>query len=141
MASSDPASIGWHALPSQAALHRLGTDPLRGLDAATVARQHAVHGQNSLPEPPPRPAWRTFACQFKSPLIYILLVAALLAVALGHRGDAGVILAVVLVNALVGSFQEGRAERSMAALRRLSALLAGWPSASLCRRWCSMPRR
>jgi magnesium-transporting ATPase (P-type) len=45
-----------------------------------------------------------------------------LAVALGHHGDAGVILAVVLVNALIGSFQEGRAERSMAALRRLSAL-------------------
>lgn len=122
MAPSDPASTGWHALSSQAALHRLGTDPLRGLDAATVARQRAVHGQNSLPEPPPRPAWRTFARQFKSPLIYILLVAALLAVALGHRGDAGVILAVVLANALIGSFQEGRAERSMAALRRLSAL-------------------
>jgi magnesium-transporting ATPase (P-type) len=45
-----------------------------------------------------------------------------LAVALGHLGDAGVILAVVMVNALIGSFQEGRAERSMAALRQLSAL-------------------
>ncbi|MFZ5548683.1 MAG: cation-translocating P-type ATPase [Pseudomonadota bacterium] len=122
LARSDPASTGWHALSSQAALERLGTDPLRGLDAATVARQRAVHGSNTLPEPPPRPAWRTFARQFKSPLIYILLVAALLAVALGHRGDAGVILAVVLANALIGSFQEGRAERSMAALRRLSAL-------------------
>jgi Ca2+-transporting ATPase len=55
-------------------------------------------------------------------LIYILFVAAVLAVALGHHGDAVVIMAVVLVNALIGSFQEGRAERSMAALRRLSAL-------------------
>jgi Ca2+-transporting ATPase len=49
-------------------------------------------------------------------------VAALLAVALGHHGDAAVILAVVVVNALIGTFQEGRAERSMAALRRLAAL-------------------
>ena len=59
--------------------------------------------------------------QLHSPLIILLFVAAVLTLALGHRGDAGVILVVVLVNALIGSFQEGRAERSMAALRRLGA--------------------
>lgn len=121
MAPLDPAPTDWHALSPQDALRRLGTDPLRGLDVSAVQRQRAAHGPNTLPEPPPRPPWRTFARQFKSPLIYILLVAALLAVALGHFGDAGVILAVVLANALIGSLQEGRAERSMAALRRLSA--------------------
>jgi Ca2+-transporting ATPase len=63
-----------------------------------------------------------FLRQFHSPLIAILGVAAALAVALGHHGDAVVILSVVVVNALVGSFQEGRAERSMAALRQLAAL-------------------
>jgi Ca2+-transporting ATPase len=99
-----------------------GSEPLRGLAADEVARRQASHGPNALPEPPPRPLWRTFARQFKSPLIYILFVAALLAVALGHHGDALVILAVVVANALIGSFQEGRAERSMAALRQLSAL-------------------
>lgn len=116
------AAIDWHALAADEALQRCGTDPVRGLSADVVARRRAEHGPNALPEPPPRPAWRTFVRQFKSPLIYILFVAAVLAVALGHHGDAGVILAVVLVNALIGSFQEGRAERSMAALRRLSAL-------------------
>jgi magnesium-transporting ATPase (P-type) len=121
LAPLDPASTDWHALSPQDALRRLGTDPQRGLDASAVLRQRAAHGPNTLPEPPPRPPWRTFARQFKSPLIYILLVAALLAVALGHFGDAGVIVAVVLANALIGSLQEGRAERSMAALRRLSA--------------------
>jgi Ca2+-transporting ATPase len=112
----------WHALQASETLARLGVDPAQGLDEATVQQRLATHGDNALPEPPPKPFWRTFARQFKSPLIYILFVAAVLAVALGHRGDAAVILAVVLVNALIGSFQEGRAERSMAALRRLAAL-------------------
>lgn len=103
-------------------LHHFELDPQRGLDAGAVRRAQARHGPNALPEPPPEPPWRTFARQLKSPLIYILTVAALLAVTLGHHGDSMVILVVVLVNALIGSFQEGRAERSMAALRRLSAL-------------------
>ncbi len=121
-ADDHAASVDWHALDAGAVLRRCGTDPTRGLDAAGAARRLAEHGPNALPEPPARPAWRSFVRQFKSPLIYILFVAAVLAVALGHHGDAGVILAVVLVNAVIGSFQEGRAERSMAALRRLSSL-------------------
>ena len=116
------AAPHWHALSAEAALRQTGSDAGKGLDAAGIAAARAAQGWNSLPEAPPRPLWRTVAQQFKSPLIYILFVAAGLAVALGHQGDALVILAVVLVNAAVGSFQEGRAERSMAALRRLSAL-------------------
>jgi Ca2+-transporting ATPase len=112
----------WHAVPAEQVLRHFGLDPQRGLDAGAVRSAQARHGPNALPEAPPKPLWRTVARQFKSPLIYILFAAAVLAVALGHHGDAGVILAVVLVNALIGSFQEGRAERSMAALRRLSAL-------------------
>jgi Ca2+-transporting ATPase len=121
-ADPTPAAIAWHALDAAQALARQGADAARGLDAATAQRRLAEHGPNALPEPPPRPLVLTFARQFKSPLIYILFVAAVLAVALGHLGDAGVILAVVVVNALIGTFQEGRAERSMAALRRLAAL-------------------
>ena len=112
----------WHALPVDQLLRHFELDPQRGLDAGAVVRAQARHGPNAIPEHPTKPLWRTFTRQFKSPLIYILFVAAVLAVALGHHGDAGVILAVVLVNSLIGSFQEGRAERSMAALRRLSAL-------------------
>jgi magnesium-transporting ATPase (P-type) len=112
----------WHALPVEQVLGHFDLDPQRGLLAHQVQRAQARHGPNALPEPPAKPLWRTFARQFKSPLIYILFVAAVLAMALGHHGDAMVILVVVLVNALIGSFQEGRAERSMAALRRLSAL-------------------
>jgi P-type Ca2+ transporter type 2C len=112
----------WHALPVDATVLQLGVDPARGLSGAQAVRRQAEQGPNALPEPPPRPLWKTFARQFQSPLIYILFVAAVLAVALGHHGDAAVILAVVMVNAAIGTFQEGRAERSMAALRQLAAL-------------------
>ena len=117
-----PDSPAWHALAPDQAVRHLESHAERGLPAGTAAQRLAEHGPNALPEAPPRPLWRTFARQFASPLIAILFVAAALAVALGHQGDAGVILAVVLVNALIGTLQEGRAERSMAALRRLSAL-------------------
>jgi len=109
-------------MPAAQALALLQTDAASGLTQAEAQRRLAQEGPNALPEAPPRPLWHTFARQFKSPLIYILFVAAVLAVALGHHGDALVILAVVVANALIGSFQEGRAERSMAALRQLSAL-------------------
>jgi magnesium-transporting ATPase (P-type) len=112
----------WHALAVDEALRLLQVDPQRGLAEGEALERAAQCGANALPEPPPRSLWRIFARQFLSPLIYILFVAAMLAVALGHHGDAGVILGVVFVNALIGMFQEGRAERSMAALRRLAAL-------------------
>ena len=117
-----PLSAPWHALDAASVLERLGGDAAAGLSAGAVARRTAEHGPNALPEPPKRPVFLVFLRQFRSPLIYILFIAAALAAGMGHWGDAGVILAVVLVNALIGSYQEGRAERSMAALRRLSAL-------------------
>jgi Ca2+-transporting ATPase len=94
----------------------------QGLAPDVVARLQAQHGPNALREAPPKPWWRSFVRQFMSPLIYILFVAALLAVVMGHLADAAVILAVVSVNALLGSYQEGRAEHSMAALRRLATV-------------------
>jgi Ca2+-transporting ATPase len=116
-----PDTRPWHALDSSDVLRAVEghRDGLGAEDART--RLERV-GPNALPETPPPPPWRRFARQFRSPLILLLLVAALIAVALGHRSDAWVILVVVLVNALIGTIQEGRAERSMAALRRLAAL-------------------
>ena len=110
----------WHALTVERTLDEMAVDPARGLSAAQVAARRAEHGPNRLPEAARRPWWRIVGRQFASPLVGLLLVAAAIAVALGHRTDAAVILVVVLVNALVGALQEGRAERSMAALRRLS---------------------
>ncbi|MDP3310270.1 MAG: HAD-IC family P-type ATPase, partial [Polaromonas sp.] len=117
-----PATPLWHALPASEVLAQLACDPALGLSAAEVDRRRAQEGTNTLPEAQRRSMLAVFARQFKSPLIYILFAAAVLAIAMAHYGDAVVILAVVLVNAAVGTFQEGRAERSMASLRRLAAL-------------------
>jgi magnesium-transporting ATPase (P-type) len=113
--------VAWHALPAAGALLRAGGDAARGLDPAEAARRLAAAGPNALPGPVRASALAVLLRQFRSPLIYLLLVAAAVSVAAGERGDAAVILAVLLVNAGIGAFQEGRAERSMEALRRLAA--------------------
>ena len=116
------ADRAWHALTVQQVLQALQVDPLTGLGPQQVSCGLDRYGPNVLPEPAPRPAWRSLVRQFRSPLIVILFVAAMLSVTLGHQADAVVILGVVIANGLIGWLQEGRAERSMTALRRLSAL-------------------
>lgn len=116
------APTPWHSLPASEARARLKVNLAEGLAQDEAARRLTEHGPNTLPEAEHRPLWQVFARQFASPLIYILFVAAVIAFAMGHRSDAAVILVVVLVNAVIGTFQEGRAERSMEALQRLSAL-------------------
>jgi magnesium-transporting ATPase (P-type) len=118
-----PASYrtsSWHALEADSVVARLQSDATLGLSAIQVSQRSAAHGPNTLPEPVARSPWLALLRQFKSPLIYVLFVAAALAAGLGHWADAAVILGVVLANALIGGYQEGRAERSMAALRKLS---------------------
>ena len=112
----------WHALTASETCSRLGVNPGEGLLDDQAASLLAEHGPNTLPETDRRPLWKVVASQFASPLIYILFVAAIIAFATGHPGDAVVILVVVTLNAIIGTVQEGRAERSMDQLRRLSSL-------------------
>jgi magnesium-transporting ATPase (P-type) len=93
-----------------------------GLAPEEAARRLARFGPNALPRRRPRGALVVFLDQFRSPLVYLLLVAAAIALVLGERRDAAVILGVLLVNAAVGTMQEGRARRSMEALRRLAGV-------------------
>ena len=78
--------------------------------------------------PPRTPAWRRFAGQFRSLLIYILLAAAILTAVIGEWLDCAVILGVVLINGTIGYLQEARAENALAAIRKLLA-----PSVTLLR--------
>ncbi|WP_332877416.1 cation-translocating P-type ATPase [Massilia sp. S19_KUP03_FR1] len=115
------ARPAWHATAA-AVVAELGSDGTSGLSAAAVAAQAAQYGPNRLPQVARPSLALQLLRQFKSPLIYILFIAAALAALLGHWGDAAVILGVVLANAAIGAFQEGRAERSMDALRALASL-------------------
>jgi Ca2+-transporting ATPase len=115
-------TLAWHQMPAADACREIGGDPALGLTSEESALRLARHGANSLPEEERESWWRVFLRQFTSPLIYVLFAAAVLAFALGKHEDAGVILVVVIVNSLIGAFQEGRAERSMESLRRLSSL-------------------
>jgi len=110
----------WHARPAEEILAELSGPG--GLSPEAAARRLAELGPNALPEAPPRTWLAVFVRQFLNPLIYLLLVAAGLAIALGELGDAVVIIAVVCTNAAVGAYQESRAERSLSALRRMSEL-------------------
>lgn len=115
-------SRAWHAMTAEAISETLGVDTASGLGADEVTARRDRYGPNELPEGKKRSLLGIFIRQFQSPLIYILFVAAIFAFALGEHGDSAVILVVVFVNAIIGTVQEGRAERSMEALRRLSAL-------------------
>src|SRR6056297_2885406 len=92
-----------------------------GLGGDEAARRLSEHGPNRLPEPPGRGPVLRFLAQFHNVLIYVLIGAAAVTAALGHWVDTGVILAVVVVNAVIGFVQEGRAEQAMAAIRDMLA--------------------
>jgi transposase InsO family protein len=88
-----------------------------GLATGEAARRLAAYGPNQLPAPPGRNPVLRFLAQFNNALIYFLLTAAVVAWFMGHRVDAGVIVAVVLVNAVIGFVQEGKAEKALEAIR------------------------
>lgn len=90
-----------------------------GLSREDAAARLEQYGPNALPRPAPPGVLRVFLRQFASPLIYVLLAAALVSLAIGEYADAGFIGAVLLVNAVIGAFQEYSAQRAAEALRRL----------------------
>jgi len=111
---------GWHNLASGKVLDLLGTAPA-GLGEAEVQRRLGIHGPNRLPEPPRRSVFIRFLLQFHNILIYVLLGAAVITALLNHVVDTLVILAVVIVNAVIGFIQEGKAETAMEAIRQMLA--------------------
>ena len=120
--TSAAARHDWHQISTDEVCAQMATDRVQGLSAEEAARRLVQHGPNELPKARRRSLWAVFGAQFASPLIYLLFVAALIAFVMGHRNDAAVILVVVFANAVIGALQEGRAERSMESLRKLSAL-------------------
>ena len=106
----------------------LQTNPVHGLTTAEVQRRFARYGKNVLPAAPPTPAWQRFLAQFQNPLTTLLLVATVISCIAWIIEDEGglpyealAILAIVILNAVLGYVQEHRAEQAVAALQAMSA--------------------
>jgi Ca2+-transporting ATPase len=110
--------IPWHTLPIEQVLSEVEVTEA-GLTRGEAEARLAAFGPNRLPQQPPPTWWQILFRQFQSPLIYILLAAAVVAVVAGDFKDAGFIAAVLAINALIGGYQEWRAEQSSRALQQL----------------------
>ncbi|HQU79312.1 MAG TPA: HAD-IC family P-type ATPase [Azonexus sp.] len=121
-APDQPSTVDWHALSLAEAEARLDVSSTAGLSEAEAAERLRRHGPNRLSERPGKPAWRRFAEQLKQPLVLVLIAAGGITAGLGEWVDASVILGVVLVNAVIGYWQEAQAEGALAALARSVAM-------------------
>jgi len=100
---------------------RLETSLETGLSSREAATRQARFGPNTLREAKPRSSWLILGAQFADVMIIVLLVAAIVAGLLGEPEDTAAILAIVILNAIIGFVQEYRAQRALALLRQLSA--------------------
>ena len=118
--TSASAEIPWHARSHDEVLACLESE-LHGLTTAEAARRAEAHGTNELPPPPRRSALVRFVVQFNNVLIYVLLGAGVVTAMLGHTTDSAVIFGVVVINAVIGFIQEGKAESALEAIRQMLA--------------------
>jgi len=110
--------IAWHSLSVEQALNKLQVS-IQGLSQSEVNERQQHYSLNQLPEIKPHSALQRFLNQFHNLIIYVLLCAAIITLALGHLVDSGVIFGVVIINALIGFIQEGKAEDALQAIRNM----------------------
>lgn len=109
----------WHAREPSQVVETLGSDATSGLSDADSAHRREIYGPNALPSEKPRPWWQRLGGHFASPLIYVLVGAAIITALLEDWVDSAVIAVVVIANTLIGFIQEGRAHQALEAVRGL----------------------
>jgi magnesium-transporting ATPase (P-type) len=123
MRAADPTMAdgitAWHAMSVDEVVKRLATDCQKGLDAAEAAKRLQTYGPNRLPEGKRRGPLMRFLSQFNNVLIYVLLGAGFIKLMLDFWVDASIIFGVVIINALLGFIQEGRAEKALESIRNM----------------------
>jgi Ca2+-transporting ATPase len=123
--SDKPVKVeNWHTLTADQAAQRLETSPESGLSPDHAASRLAHFGANELKEKRARSPWRMLLDQFSDFMIIVLIVAAIISGFVGDVEDTVVIIVIVILNAVIGFVQEYRAERAMAALKRMAAASA-----------------
>ncbi|MFA7563371.1 MAG: cation-transporting P-type ATPase, partial [Methanoculleus sp.] len=123
LSPEESRTTAWHAVPADEAAGRLES-PEGGLSEAEVVRRREIFGENTLPAKRPPTVIEIFLRQFVSPLIYVLLAAGIISVFFADAADAAFIFAVILLNAVVGTSQEVKAERGATALQQMLRIQA-----------------
>src|SRR5262249_17454134 len=109
----------WHALSQGEVVERLITDSKKGLSLSEASDRLQKYGPNRLPEGKKRGTVARFFSHFNNVLFYVLLAAGFTKLMMGVWIDAGIIFAVVLLNALLGFIQEGKAEKALDSIRNM----------------------
>jgi magnesium-transporting ATPase (P-type) len=118
-ADSTADGITWHAVAVDDVVKRLATDIGKGLAANEAATRLQKYGPNRLPEGKKRGPFMRFLSQFNNILVYVLLGAGFTKLMLNLWVDAAIIFGVVILNALLGFFQEGKAEKALESIRNM----------------------
>jgi calcium-translocating P-type ATPase len=112
-------TTAWHAVAADDVVQRLDTNNQTGLAAAQIQERLAQYGPNRLPEGARRGPFLRFLLQFNNVLVYVLLAAGFVKLMTNLWLDAAIILGVVVINALLGFIQEGRAEKALDSIRNM----------------------
>ena len=115
------AEFHWHHYSAEEILKKLNVTPA-GLSSDEIPERMEKYGRNTLPSAKKLSLFKIILNQFLSPLIYVLLVAAIVSIILKEYSDAGFIIVVVLINAIIGAFQEWKAEAKASALEQMIKL-------------------
>jgi Ca2+-transporting ATPase len=117
---NEVASTQWYQMPAEKALEMLGAST-NGLTTQEARKRLQEYGPNQLKEKEKRGAFRMFVDQFKDFMIVVLIAAAVVSGIIGDLTDTVAIAVIVLLNAIIGFVQEYRAEKAMAALKKMAA--------------------
>jgi Ca2+-transporting ATPase len=119
--SVTPPQVPWHSQDISEIAQQLKTRLDTGLSAAEAQTRLAQHGPNELREKPPTPFWKLVVEQLNNFVVILLIVASVISALLGDTIEAVVIMAIVVLNAVLGVVQESRAEKALAALKKMAA--------------------
>jgi len=117
---SGPKTTSWHALPREEVLSKLETAE-QGLSADQVTDRLARYGKNELKEKPRPTFFQLVLEQLNDFIVILLIVASVISAFLGDYVEAGAIMLIVVLNAILGVIQESRAEEALAALKKMAA--------------------
>ena len=113
--------MNWYQEEEKLVFSKLNIDKEKGLTLDVVEERQREYGFNELPEQETKSFWEKLIAQFQDILILILIGASIISFFVGEGVDAIIIIAIVIINAFLGIYQEGKAEEAMAALRKMAS--------------------